>query len=87
MSELTRGQSIMKALFVMNSRRGLPSLACTTNNLISTTDLLIQARTVLNNTMRVVSQYSDEHSAVANTVLHSTEAFLAEEDRLEAMLA
>ena len=88
MSELTRGQSIMKALFLMNVRRGQPlTLSYTTNNLISAIGLLIQARTVLNSTMRVVSQYSDEYSAIADTVRRSTGILLAEENRLGAMLA
>jgi len=62
-------------------------LSYTTKNLISAIGLLIQARTVLDSTMRVVSQYSDEYSAVADTVRHSTGILLAEENRLGAMLA
>jgi hypothetical protein len=87
MSELTRGQSIMKALFVTNIRGGYSSRPYATNSLTLTIELIIQARTVLNSAMYVVSQYPGEYSTVADTVRRSTEILLAEESRLGAMLA
>jgi len=55
MSELTRGQSIMKVLFVTNIRGGYSFRSYATNNLTLTIELITQVRTVLNSAMYVVS--------------------------------